>query len=456
MGAICTMKINQSDVRRKQYLRALKRVPLLNHAVRHTPEGSSTREDINRLVLGPTIHGYIVWLLASALNDGVQRLYFLARDGYLPYQIASEICRRLKLPIECRYFYCSRAALRIPMYHRDIPQALDHICRGGLHVTPERIMLRAGLETAQARAIYSLLALPWAWDEVIPYARLGEIKKQLASNEAFLKAMIQASVDAFPALDAYFRQTGILEAGHFAVVDSGWTGTMQRSIMDICSVCQGQAALRGYYFGLYYLPKECDPDLYSSFYFGPDWGLRNKVLLNNNLFETVFSAPHGTVTGYRQLEHGVEPLLNAPRPEIRDYIQGFAKQTAELTRVLLEELTVDKLAAIPTAQLRSMSTGLLRRFMYAPTKLEAENFGTLPFSDDLHDAGTQQLAEKLTARELWQHHVIPRILKLLGLGTGETRQSAWFEGSAARCCHFNLWHLLSYHVYKLLLYSRRR
>lgn len=450
------MKINKTDRRRKQYLHTLKKVPLLNHAVRRTTECSGTREEINRLVLGPTIHGYIIWLLTSALNDGVQRLYFLARDGYLPYQIASDICQSLNLPIECRYFYCSRAALRIPMYHRDIPQALDHICRGGLHVTPQRIMLRAGLEAEQARAMYSQLELPWEWDEVIPYARLGEAKELLAANEAFLGAMSQSSSDAFPALEAYFRQTGILEPGRFAVVDSGWTGTMQRSIRDICDVCQGQAELRGYYFGLYYLPEDCDPGLYSSFYFGPGWGLRNKIRLNNNLFETVFSAPHGTVTGYRQHEHSAEAVLSDPKSEIRDYILDFAKQTAELTQALLVELTVDQLTAIPTAQLRSMSIGLLRRFMCAPTELEAEAFGTLPFSDDLHDAGAQELAEKLTPRELWQHHVLPRILKLLGLGAGETRQSAWFEGSAIRYGHFRLWHLLSYQVYKLLLYSRRR
>ena len=107
-------------------------------------------------------------------------------------------------------------------------------------------------------------------------------------------------------------------------------------------------------------------------------------------------------------------------------------------------------------QLRSMVRGLLLRFMWSPEREEAEVFGMLPFSDDLQDAGLQELAVKLDSRALLENHVLNRLLVMLGLRGGILQQSAWFEGSAVRSAKHSLWHRSSFLVYKLLLYLRRR
>lgn len=449
--------MNDNLKQRRYYLRALDRTPMLRDAA---SAGQTGTEDAlthaNRMVLAPVLHGYILWLLKSALRDGVRRLYFLARDGYLPCRVAQDICEALELPIECRYFYCSRASLRIPMYHRDVEEALDHICRGGMEVTPGRILLRAGLDEEEARSLYPGLCLPYGWSETIPYAQLQTVREALRKNEAFIGAMCRNSAQAFPALETYFRQEGILDEGCFALVDSGWTGTMQRSIRLICEACGGKASLRGYYFGIYHLPPDCDPSSYSSFFFGPGWGLWNKARFNNNLFEVVFSAPHGTALGYR-LENGTAyPVLGKPREQISSYILGLEEQLRTYTRALLGSLTAGTLRELSCDALRRTAAELLARFTCAPTRQEAESFGSLPFSDDLQDAGVRELAEKLSQHELRQNHVLPRILVMLGLRRGAPRQSAWFEGSAVRQGKQVLWHRGSFFMYKLLLYLRRR
>lgn len=447
-----------SDRRSAEYLKMLKKVPVLQDtAVSLCPDGSEgVAEGINRLVLNPLLHGYVLWLLGTALRDGVQRLYFLARDGYLPCRAAADLCQALELPIECRYFYCSRASLRIPMYHRDVEEALGHICRGGMEVTPKRILLRAGLEEKEAQEVYPLLSLPFGWEEPIPYAQLPEVKELLRKSEPFLQAMCRVSREAFPAMQAYFRQEGILEPGRFALVDSGWTGTMQRSIRGICDACGGEGTLQGYYFGLYHLPEDCDPGDYNSFFFGPGWGLRNKVWFNNNLFEVVFSAPHGTVLGYRLDDGLAVPVLGEPRDEIAAYICGFSEQAKAYSSVLTSYLAPDFLKTLPDADLVCLAAELLKSFMCMPTLGEAEVFGTLPFSDDLLDAGVRELAEKLDTAELWRNHALPRILIQLGLLRDAPKQSAWFEGSAVRNGKHVRWHRYSYLCYKFLLYLRRR
>lgn len=452
------MKTMINDRCSRQYLKTLKKIPELHDAAFPVPEEiqCDAIERVNTMVLSPALHAYVLWILGSALRDGVERLYFLSRDGFLPYRIARTLCERLELGVECRYFYCSRAALRIPMYHLDVEDALDHICRGGLDVTPRRILMRAGLAEEEARELFPALELPYAYSEPIPYAGIPAVRQALAENEAFLQAMCSVSASRFPALKGYFRQEGVLDRGNFAVVDSGWTGTMQRSIRRICEACGGESTLSGYYFGLYHLPKDCDPDDYRSFFFGPSSGLWDKAFFCNNLFEVVYSAPHGTVLGYEPGADGFVPSLATPHGRIKEYIDSFAGQMEEYTDRVTRQMTRQKLRDLPAGDLIVVVRGLLRRFMWAPEREEAEAFGMLPFSDDLQDAGLQELAAKLDGSALWENHVLNRLLVMLGLRRGILRQSAWFEGSAVRSAEHSLWHRASFLVYKLLLYLRRR
>src|SRR5699024_7318970 len=63
--------------------------------------------------LAPFLVCYVRWVLDQALQRGIKRLYFVARDGEVMYKIA----RQLKRPgddIEMRYLYGSR--------RRGIPQ----------------------------------------------------------------------------------------------------------------------------------------------------------------------------------------------------------------------------------------------------------------------------------------------------------------------------------------------
>ena len=73
--------------------------------------------DLIKEFVGPILFDYVWWILYQAQQRGIQRLYFLARDGYLLREIAQQFCARFGLKIECRYLYCSRAALRMPSYH---------------------------------------------------------------------------------------------------------------------------------------------------------------------------------------------------------------------------------------------------------------------------------------------------------------------------------------------------
>ena len=107
-----------------------RRLTHYQHILRRQPAASlaaltalSDPEDpaavVSTHVLAPVLDGLVRWLLREAVRSGRRRLYFLARDGYAPYQAASRYCAQYAIPLDCRYLSCSRYALRIPLFHRD-------------------------------------------------------------------------------------------------------------------------------------------------------------------------------------------------------------------------------------------------------------------------------------------------------------------------------------------------
>ena len=194
------------------------------------PPREDTMAEIGSYVLAPALGSFVQWLLHEALKSGKQRLYFLARDGYFPYRAAQLLCKRRKLPIECRYLSCSRYSLRLPVFHLDKEAALDYICRSGTDGTVEKLLRRAGLTETERNQVLQCLSLPFSPENPASRAELPEIRHHLSKCGVFLAYMEKHSREAMSGLTGYLRQEGLLDSVPDAVVDSGWVGTMQKTL----------------------------------------------------------------------------------------------------------------------------------------------------------------------------------------------------------------------------------
>ena len=106
-------------------------------------------------------------------------------------------------------------------------------------------------------------------------------------------------------------------------------------------------------------------------------------------------------------------------------------------------------------QLKGMIYNQLKLFMYKPKALEAESYGRIRFSDDLLDSQMQDIATKLSGRELKQNHVFSKFLFMTGIKKGTVRESAWYEASAVRNSRISWWHRVNYAMYKALVYIKK-
>ena len=232
------------------------------------------KEDVfnktSKEILAPALNDFVLWILDKAQNNGIRRLYFLARDGYLMYRCAGIYVERFHLPIECRYLCCSRYSLRLPMYHRDMGAALDYICRGGTEVTLDRILDRSGIKEEEKRITLERLGMTGQRKKPISYPHLKRIRQKLEDCPFFLKAVETNSREKLPSLLGYLEQEGLTEEGPIALVDSGWTGSMQKEICQALGILGKKERLTGYYWGLYELPEGIKRENYHCYYFSPE------------------------------------------------------------------------------------------------------------------------------------------------------------------------------------------
>ena len=441
--------------RREQYGRILGNSPEMYRTVHMLPCPRDAVELAATHVWAPALGAFTEWVLQKALGAGVRRLYFLARDGYFPFQAARILCERRHLPLECRYLSCSRYSVRLPLFHLNREAALAYVCRSGIAVTPDRILRRAGLTQEEREAVWQRLQLPISPDAVLPYAGLPEIRRRLRGCQLFCDYMDRHSRAALPGLAGYMRQEGLLDDVQDALVDSGWVGSMQQTLGQLLRRLGRVRPLSGYYWGLYELPAGAPRRAYHGYAFGPEGPLHRKVYFNNNLFEAVFSAPHGMTVSYRQEGERYVPVyeeIGQGRREWNERLEGlllpYIRRLAERQGALRAEEALSRD--------RETVCRLLRVLMCTPTDAEAAAFGVLPFSDDVLERGDRPIAAPLSRRELRAHHPLPKLLSLALSRDGGARESAWFEGSAVLQGGAVRRHLRQYTLYKYLLHARKQ
>jgi FMN phosphatase YigB (HAD superfamily) len=381
-------------------------------------------------VAGPMLFAFVLWTLKSATAKGVDRLYFVARDGQILLKIARQICDALDLPIRCDYLYGSRQGWHLPglteigEFERGwiLEQFSRHSLRallGRVEITPEII------EAACERAGFS----KDRWDRQMSFADKPALNRLLSDPEAAEAICDSAARRRAFALD-YFEDVGLLEAHNPAIVDIGWQGRLQRSMCRMIETRQPDfhTRLQGYYLGLSTHASFEEAGRFASFFradahdvMGADyygiWGL----------VEVFTTADHGALRAFEPdangrgqpdlLDHGFDEALDWGVMVQQDAIEAFSR----------DFLSAAKLANIDlfksTDGLRMASLKAFERMAERPAKDEAEAFGEYP------EFGDQQHVNRISLAS----EVPPALLPLFLLAPEAfLKQGVWRPGIAVR------------------------
>lgn len=413
-----------------KYASALRKFdPFAQTAEQMLQKTASKHEQLTVQVTAPVLFTYVWYVLLEAERMKLKRLYFLSRDGYIMLKIAREIVKVHPIDLELRYLYCSRASLRMPGYHRiSETEMMDLLLHRGTNLTIRHILDRAHLTEAQCTELYAALhtdvqsaAAPLSEND------FTEVCEKLRSSTLFKEMVLQNSKAAYTDAMGYFVQEGLTDGTKFGIVDTGWTGSMQRSLRQLSEEIP---SVTGFYFGMFARPKEQSDGTYRTWYFSADSSIGIRTKFNNNLFECMCAAPHSMTIGYcRGTDRRYVPIFKetgtaSPMTSMIETQISVCQQFAQLCAPLINYQKFSHDA------MHHITQSLLQGLMYRPEPAEAEAFAAFPFCDDVTESYSDTLVRH-DCRSILREYMLPnRILRKLK-GKKPSAELFWIYGTLA-------------------------
>lgn len=351
-------------------------------------------------IIAPTLFFYIWWVLDKARQQGIERLYFLGRDGQILFKIAQIMNTSWGYQRDCRYLYASREAWFFPAIQDIGPFELEWMTSydPNLNVSVKSVCEHLGIEPVSLHhELFSYGFPEKSWSRDLSPSQLKRIKSFLQKPIVFEK-MHHRIEQATQTTLGYLKQEGILDGRTLALVDIGWKGSLQYALSKILAKTGNRPAkgIAGFYFGLDQKTLQYENDRLHVFLINDAY----RHLQNNPLYCEVFAASDQNKTnGYTFAENRYHPVLGPSAAQIltwgvklqQELILQFAQQWT--TRFSPDNLKES--AVLPLLDC------LLYRFLIHPSFAEAEAYGKTPITIAMNEKRLQEFAPKFEFQNRW-------------------------------------------------------
>lgn len=369
------------------------------------PDARRVIWDTGADVAGPLLFGFVYWCLRQAVDRGIRRLYFVARDGQVLHKVACQICAAWGLQVECRYLYGSRQAWRIPALSGIGAEEVEWAAPSDHELSVTHVLARLGLEPGLLQALLVEQGFaPGQWREPLSSAQLERFRRVLVLD-GVQRLAVQGATRARALLLRYLEQEGVLEGTPFALVDMGWNGNLQRCLGRSLRLAghPDKARLTGFYFGLRREATVPEGHTMLDYWSQLDEPGHDLESQNISMFEMITAADHGSTTHYEAAGAAVVPRLTAPQnsevlawglAELQSSVLAFGARFFDLA---------GQTRPLP-ADFQQVTRRLYERFYFQPAREEAEVWGRFPLRgqpiENMHgrvvpDWGTAQMLAAL-------------------------------------------------------------
>lgn len=276
------------------------------------PNNSSEYYRFGYNYFGPFLWGYINWLYKEFQTYNPEKIFFFARDGLIMKK-AYEMSFSTDTPIA--YLEVSRKALRIPILYIDneLSTVIDMLPPSG-YFTLEMLLDCVGIKESDVAELLNQYQF-----EIGMNLNAKEIVNDENFNKFYDKIkplIVKKSQLSYELLSRYLSDHDV--NGKFAIVDIGWSGGMQRYMIETLEKLGIKHEIQGYYTGVVsYVKRNAKviPNLKMSGYLFDFLNDENAVDIRKGyvgLFETLFLEQDGSVSGYMEDSNGLVKAVRAP------------------------------------------------------------------------------------------------------------------------------------------------
>ena len=373
--------------------------------------------------MGPMFYGFVHDSLKQAVNAGIKRLYFLARDGYLLKIIAEEIMACFHYDIEIHYLYTSRRSTYFASLFclttssfQWIFQEMDNIITFNvvakrLHFEPNILIDYLDEDLKQSLVSNGL-------DNRLTEVLITRLQNELLNNSV-LKAKVESEARAYrETAICYFEQEGLLRDERIGFVDIGWKGTLQDAIFKILKSKKPSFKLTSYYLAVtHFSANTSSKNRKVSAYMFPSIRAGKGPIL-----ELLLQCEHGTTLRYQKNDAGrYEPVLKAPSVHLEEWgLDNYKKGIRTFSRTLSQSLAANSDVETTYAAI----TPILIEMLEDATPEVAATLGDLFYSGNIENSNIRIFAPPFS--------VLQALSYIISSKKQRNSYTQWFDGSYSR------------------------
>lgn len=343
-------------------------------------------------VAGPLLSGFAMWLHERMVADGVQRAYFLLRDGEIILDVYRALVGERAGPVT-ELLESSRRAFMMPALASGRSSITSQLLAAE-NVRPAHEFLdRVGLTSKDFAASFRAVSLDPG--ELITPGNMAQSAKLLAliGRRDVVQALLQRSQTERALLMRYLTEHGVFAPGRIAVVDIGWNGTIQKAVDAVTTLETQPLDLIGYYLGtLSPITQDLGKTTAKGYLFdeGGPADRANTVLQLRQLVEFICTTTRGSLRGFRVDGVRVVPVhASVDHPESqRVHIAQLREGALAYARGLAQEQQVFGAQSISAA---AAIRQLARTILY-PAAEDAREIGDIHHGDGLGSDRLRALA----------------------------------------------------------------
>ena len=311
-------------------------------------------------VLGPLLTAYTQWIKANIEKEGINKLCFLARDGYIVNKafalMYGDICTS-------EYMYVSRkSAIVATLNENDSLRKILNSIKFRRVETFKNVLKRLGIadQIIKQKQDFSLKRkdiYAGKYDKLLmPYyfEIIANIKEQNMLFSKYVKRIFDCPV---------------------AVIDIGWHGSIQDCIQKVLG---NKTQITGLYLGLE--GKKAQKKMFlAEQYFNP-----NMIPFIRGIIETFFTAPHPSTEAYCVENQNIIPVFSHDKlpKNTSEKISKIQKGALDFVKAYVS--LADSLGLRNKQINREMISAMFLTFCNTPTLQDTKMAETLIFNDTIN------------------------------------------------------------------------
>ncbi len=265
--------------------------------------GNSATDILAADYVAPVYVAFVAYVLRQSRNDGIERLHFLSRDGYIMKKIAEALDPD---GLELNYLFVSRCSLMRAYLSNDSERRYIEIADRRTLISRSVDNLLWQLQTSR-EDLRSQFGIEFPYSKILLHEQQRDFLDKLFHHPDFTPWLMERFAGDASLTATYLHQEGLDDCSkRQAMVDVGWLGTSRLMINRILSNSGKNINIPTFYLGV---RGDVYPRSYGDFYSYFSFGQLDTYA--TSLIENYFSAsPYPTTVSYREDDNGkIRPVF---------------------------------------------------------------------------------------------------------------------------------------------------